>query len=314
MTADHSRSRRPRHLRSPHRPHRPRHPRRWRAVLLLTLLLCGWFFWQQEGIQCTAYVVALESLPSEWDGLRIVQISDLHGKEFGADNARLLAAVAKCDPDLIAITGDLIDREEQLNMVPALARGLVSIAPTYYVTGNHEWAVRRVNELKTLLRENGVTVLTNEYVTLERGGQILVLAGLDDPNGPADQKTGVELRAEIAAAVGENACTLLLSHRDTVEDYAPWGYDVILCGHGHGGIFRLPIWNRGLLSSSRTLFPQYDGGVYEMGDGDWCVVSRGLGSNTTPIRAFRLFNRPELPLIILSAGEERDNSKGDPAL
>lgn len=274
---------------------------RWPVFAAVLALLCLWFFWQQESITTETYLVRSEEIPESFDGLRIAQLSDLHGKEFGEDNARLLAAVAELEPDLIAMTGDMIDRLEQYEMLPALAQGLADIAPTYYVTGNHEWAVREMSELKELMEENGVTVFTNEYVTLERDEQTIVLSGLDDPNGPADQKTGAELRAEIISEVGEDVYTILLSHRDSVEEYAPWGYNLVLCGHGHGGIFRIPILDKGVLSTGRTLFPEYDGGMYEMGENDWCVISRGLGSNTVPIRAFRLFNRPEIPLIILSA-------------
>ena len=279
-----------------------RRPLRALLVVLAAAVLLGvWFVWQQESIVTETYEVSGEGLPAAFDGLRIVQISDLHGKQFGADNVRLLEAVAELEPDFIAITGDLIDREEQLADVPALAAGLAAIAPTYYVTGNHEWAVRRVSELKQTLTDCGVTVLTNDYVVLEREGERLAVAGVDDPNGPADQKTAAQLRAELTADLGEGVYTVLLSHRDSVDDYAAWGYDLVLCGHGHGGIFRIPILNQGLLSTDRTFFPEYDGGLYELEGGTACVISRGLGSNTVPFRAFRLFNRPDLPLIILRA-------------
>ena len=205
---------------------------------------------------------------------------------------------AEQEPDIIAITGDLIDQALQLEDIPALARGLADIAPTYYVTGNHEWGIRQANEVKLLLEQNGVIPLTNEYVTLEREGQTIVLAGVDDPNGPYDQKTGPELRAEIAAELGD-VYTILLSHRDTVEEYGAWGYDLVLCGHGHGGIIRIPFVDKGLLSTDRTFFPKYDGGLYELSGGGYCMVSRGLGSNTVPAQAFRLFNRPHLPVIVL---------------
>lgn len=274
--------------------------RRGLAVLAVLAAATLFFVWQQEGIMSETYTVRSEALPAAFDGLRIVQVSDLHGKEFGADSERLLKAVAKLEPDLIAVTGDLIDRAEQLEMVPALARGLAAIAPTYYVTGNHEWAVRRVGDLKELLRENGVRVLTNSFEVWERDGATLAVAGVDDPNGPADQKTGVELRGEIQADY-----VLLLAHRDSVETYGSWGYDLVLCGHGHGGIVRIPVLDRGLLATDRTLFPRFDGGMYGLDNGGYCVVSRGLGSNTTPFRAFRLFNRPELVEIVLkSSGEE----------
>lgn len=278
----------------------------WRGLLLLVVLVAAgalFFRWQQESIVTEIYRVRSADLPASFDGLRIVHLSDLHGKEFGENSERLLKKVAALEPDLIAITGDLIDQENQLAMVPTLARGLAAVAPTYYVTGNHEWAVRRVGDLKGILSQCGVTVLTNEYITLEREGATLAVAGVDDPNGPADQKTPQELKAEIDAELGD-VYTVLLSHRDSVFDYAGWGYGLTLCGHGHGGIIRIPIMDRGLLGTDRQFFPEFDGGLYGFADGGACVVSRGLGSNTVPFRAFRLFNRPDLPLIILNTSEE----------
>ena len=275
-----------------------RRPRRWPRrvviVLLILALLVLFFWWQQEGIRTQTVEVDAPGLPAAFDGLRIVQLSDLHGKEFGEDNEKLLNKVAALQPDLIAITGDLIDREEQLEKIPALAEGLAAIAPTYYVTGNHEWAVRRVNDLKQMLTDCGVRVLTNGYEVWEKDGATLAIVGVDDPNGPADQTTGDVLRDAIDADY-----TILLAHRDTVEEYADWGYDLVLCGHGHGGIFRIPLLDKGLLGTDRQLFPEYDGGLYPLTGDSWCFVSRGLGSNTVPFQAFRLFNRPDLPVLVL---------------
>lgn len=266
--------------------------RRFLTGLLLLAVLAGWFWWQQNGLASETYPIP--GAPAAFRGYRIALLSDLHGKEFGKDNERLISFVAELEPDLIAVTGDLIDRPEQIHKLPVLIRGLSDIAPTCYVTGNHEWAVGDVPALKALLEENGAVVLSNEYVTETRDGSSLAIAGVDDPNGFADQKTGDELRQEIAADY-----VLLLSHRDTVETYADWGYDLILCGHGHGGMFRVPFWDRGLISSKHTLLPEYDGGCYPMEGGGFCVISRGLGSNTVPFRMFRLFNRPDVPLAVL---------------
>ena len=268
------------------------------AVVVILAALAAWFFWQQNSLKVQTVNVTSADLPAAFDGLRIVHLSDNHGKEFGENNEKLLQAVAQLEPDLIALTGDLIDQESQLAMVPALAKGLAAIAPTYYVTGNHEWAVHCVPELKQLLADCGVRVLSNEYELWELEGATLAIAGVDDPNGPADQQTGDELRSEIDADY-----TILLTHRNTVFDYAGWGYDLVLCGHGHGGIFRVPLVDKGVLSTDRTFFPEFDGGLYQFADGGFCFESRGLGSNTVPIQAFRLFNRPDLPLIILNSGE-----------
>ena len=264
--------------------------------VLIFLLIAGglFFYWDNNTIEVHEETIACENLPAAFDGVRIAHISDLHGKEFGEGNTLLIQSVQNAQPDMIFITGDLIDQESQLTMVPGLMDALTAIAPTYYVTGNHEWAVRHVRELKELLTQHGVRVLSNEYEIWTRDGATLAVAGVDDPNGPADQKTGPQLREEIDAD-----CTLLLSHRDTVEEYASWGYDIVFCGHGHGGIFRIPIIDKGLLSTDRTLFPEYDGGLYTFEGGFSCYVSRGLGSNTVPFHAFRLFNRPDLPIITL---------------
>ena len=264
-------------------------------LLFLALLIGGGLFlyWSNNTLDVHEETVYSKALPTSFDGLRIVHLSDLHGTQFGENNAMLLRAVSDAQPDLIVITGDLIDSAEQYDDVPALADGLSAIAPTYYVTGNHEWAVRQVSELKDLLRAHSVRVLSDEYELWQRGSDTLAIAGVDDPNGPADQKTGQELRSEISADY-----TILLAHRDTVEAYADWGYDLVLCGHGHGGVIRIPILDKGLISSYHTLFPEYDGGVYTF-DGYTCVVSRGLGNNAVPFRTFRLFNRPDIPVITL---------------
>ena len=280
-----------------------RHPLRWVAALLI-LLAVGWCFlqWQLWGIQVTVTQVGVHGLPDGFEGLRIVQISDLHGHEYGHDSEALLALVAQQAPEFIVVTGDLIDQESHLAMVPALARGLAAIAPTYYVTGNHEWAVGGVPRLKGILTECGVTVLSNQYVTLERNGDSLVLAGVDDPNGYADQKTPEELYGEIQREAGD-LCTILLAHRnDRFDQYAAAGYDLVISGHAHGGIVRLPFTD-GLLGTDRKLFPTWTAGVYTLGDST-LFVSRGLGNNTVPIHGFRLFNRPDLAVLELT-GEER---------
>lgn len=280
-----------------------RHPLRWVAALLI-LLAVGWCFlqWQLWGIQVTVTQVGVHGLPDGFEGLRIVQISDLHGHEYGQDSEALLALVAQQAPEFIVVTGDLIDQESHLAMVPALARGLAAIAPTYYVTGNHEWAVGGVPRLKGILTECSVTVLSNQYVTLERNGDSLVLAGVDDPNGYADQKTPEELYGEIQREAGD-LCTILLAHRnDRFDQYAAAGYDLVISGHAHGGIVRLPFTD-GLLGTDRKLFPTWTAGVYTLGDST-LFVSRGLGNNTVPIHGFRLFNRPDLAVLELT-GEER---------
>ncbi len=280
-----------------------RRPLVW-LVVVLALAVGGWFWfrWQCWGLQITRTEANLAGLPAGFDGFTIAHLSDLHGHAYGEDSRELVERVRGEKPDLIVITGDLIDQKSQIDMVPPLARGLAAIAPTYYVTGNHEWAQgsATVKELKARLVECGVTVLSNQCEILERNGDRLVLAGVDDPNGYADQTTPEELYAWIQGKA-PGLFTLLLAHRnECFGQYANAGYDFVMSGHGHGGIVRLPFVG-GLIGTDRRFFPPWTAGLYTVGDST-LFVSRGLGNNTTPFPGFRIFNRPELAVVTLKQG------------
>lgn len=270
----------------------------WRAGkwLLLLALLIG-FYWCEQNLIKTE-VIEVHGAPTAFDGLRIAVVSDLHAKEFGEGNQVLIHKMANLKPDLIVITGDLVREEEQFAMIPALASGLTKIAPTYYVTGNHEWAGKHVPELKKLLTDCGIHVLSNEFVTFKKNEQKLVLLGADDNNGHADQKTIPQLADEARKEEGKEAYLLLLSHRNNRYDtYVEARVDLTLCGHAHGGQIRLPFTD-GLIGPHREFLPKYTAGLYKLPYGQM-VVSRGLGGE---LPTFRLFNRPDLPLVVLRAG------------
>ena len=269
-------------------------------ALALVLLAGGLFFYdQQNRIQTETITAASDRLPAGFDGYRIVQISDLHGKEFGEDNHILLEKTAELEPDLIAITGDVIDDADQMGVLEPLAKGLTAIAPTFYVTGNHEWAIREAATVKSLMEEYGVTVLSNEYLKLERGGDTIVLAGIDDPNGPYYQKTPEELSSEIHAALGDPYVLLLAHRNEYYQVYGQCGFDLTLCGHVHGGLIRLPFTDGLVDNTRRRFFPTHTAGLYPLDGGGTLMVSRGLGNGGI---SFRLFNRPHLPVIVLKAG------------
>ncbi len=279
-----------------------RHPWRAPAILLTALALCALLLlWSNRSLQIERFAFADPDLPEGFDGAVIVQLSDLHCAQFGEGNRGLLSAVAAETPDYIFLTGDLVDQKKPMpeGYVETLAAGLSAIAPTYFVTGNHEWARGDVPELKNTLADGGVTVLSNQFVPLERGGDVILLAGIDDPNGYADQKTPEELAGEIAAA-GEDPYWMLLAHRNTLfaEVYSRLGADLTLCGHGHGGLVRLPFTD-GLFSTDRTFFPTYTAGFYQANGAD-VFVSRGLGNSG---KTFRLFNRPQVAVLTLERGD-----------
>ena len=270
------------------------------TLLLLAVLAALFVRWDNTALQVTRFDPVFAGLPEGFDGCRAVVLGDLHTACFGADNGELFDAVRAEAPDYIFFIGDLLDA---LHDVPAdyaasVADGLSAIAPTYYVTGNHEWAIGDVPELKETLAAHGVTVLSNQFLQLEQNGSAIVLAGIDDPNGYADQKTPEEVATEVRAAYGD-PFWILLAHRNNYfpEHYSLLGADLVVSGHGHGGLVRLPFTD-GLISTERTLFPSYTAGLYEE-NGSVLFVTRGLGNSGS---TFRLFNRPEVAVVTLHRG------------
>ncbi|MFR1621911.1 MAG: metallophosphoesterase [Oscillospiraceae bacterium] len=280
--------------------------RRKTAVLLVltALLAAGFLLWGNCSLQTTETALVSPALPPAFDGLRIVELADLHGRVFGRGSRRLLAAVRRAEPDLICIDGDLFDEHTDLAMLPPLLRGLCAIAPVYYVTGNHEWRVPGLRGILAQMRACGVTVLQDDWRVLRRGEDALIVAGTDDPCGPAERKTPAELIANIRAEAGEAAFLLLLTHRnDQLPQWSALGVQAVLAGHCHGGVVRLPFVG-GLFGTDRRLFPAWDAGLYRQGE-TVLYVSRGLGYTNVH---FRLFNRPEVAVIVLRRGDPAINS------
>lgn len=280
--------------------------RRKTAVLLVltALLAAGFLLWGNCSLQTTETSLVSPALPPAFDGLRIVELADLHGRVFGRGSRRLLAAVRRAEPDLICIDGDLFDEHTDLAMLPPLLRGLCAIAPVYYVTGNHEWRVPGLRGILAQMRACGVTVLQDDWRVLRRGEDALIVAGTDDPCGPAERKTPAELIADIRAEAGEAAFLLLLTHRnDQLPQWSALGVQAVLAGHCHGGVVRLPFVG-GLFGTDRRLFPAWDAGLYRQGE-TALYVSRGLGYTNVH---FRLFNRPEVAVIVLRRGDPAINS------
>lgn len=276
----------------------PKKPHIFRTALIVALVLAALFALlfadSAYRLVTTDYTVTSARLPAGFDGYRIVQLSDLHAAEFGEDNARLVQKVAAAQPDLIVLTGDFIESEAQIPVTSTLARQLTALAPVYFVSGNHDWASHAIDELFDALTDAGVVCLRNEAVTLACGGDTIILAGVDDPNGHADMPTPDEVAAAVQAAY-PGAFTVLLGHRNYwVEEYPALPVDVIFCGHAHGGVIRLPGIG-GLIGTDRTLFPDYTEGMFTSGQYQM-IVSRGLGQIP---QLPRLGNNPEIVCLTL---------------
>ncbi|NCC67422.1 MAG: metallophosphoesterase [Clostridia bacterium] len=269
-------------------------------ILLAVIVLLALFCDSRFRLVTTEYELFYDKLPQGFDGYRVVQVSDLHMRQYGENNEKLISAIIEQKPDIIVITGDLINRSSeglengQAEAVRPLLEAFVGIAPCYFVSGNHEWASGELGELKAALEQTGVTYLQNDYVMLESGEDTIVLAGVEDPNGPADMISPPELVDSIRAD-HPDSFVLLLGHRNYwLEKYPELDVNLILCGHAHGGIWRLP-FTGGIIGTERDLFPDYTSGVYNEGGYD-LVVSRGLGDY---VKIPRLFNNPQLVTVIL---------------
>ena len=274
------------------------------VLVIIALTFAAWIAWDNARIVVTEIEVESSRLPDSFEGYRIAHVSDLHNDEFGENNEKLLEAIKAARPDMIAITGDLLDSrrtdvEKALNFV----QQAVEIAPCYYVTGNHESREGKTYDaLEKAMREAGVIVLRNEKLTLEKDGDAIVVAGIDDPRFVLNTDRQVKMEDVIRNVltglledVEEEQFTLLLSHRpELFELYCEHYLDLVLSGHVHGGQFRIPGVG-GIIGPGQGLLPDYDAGLYSAGDTNM-VLSRGLGQSIVP---FRINNAPELVLVTL---------------
>lgn len=262
-------------------------------IVLLAVGLLG-LLWANRSPVTSEYILVSSDLPEAFDGLRIVQISDLHNTELGPGNTLLLQAIREAQPDLIFLTGDLLDsRRTDAPVALRFVREAVAIAPVYYTLGNHEGRIPEIYQpFEEELRKLGVRVLRNETAVLDKDGERLYIAGIDDPEFFPSQEAFSECLNRLC---DDDGYTLLLSHRpELFADYCEAGAALVFSGHAHGGQFRLP-WVGGLYAPHQGALPEYDAGLFSQ-DGTRLIVSRGLGNSIFPLR---LFNRPEVVVAVL---------------
>ena len=263
--------------------------------------LLVYLIWGNTALTVSKIKISSSRIPIAFSGFRIAQVSDLHNAEFGKGNRKLLELLSESKPDIIAITGDLVDAgHTDIGVALDFAKEAVKIAPVYYVTGNHEASLSQYDELKIELKTIGVIVLEDEAVQLKLDTEEITLIGLSDPDftikGDIFREAPAMVRTKLSSLVDdESSYTILLSHRpELFESYVHCNIDLVLSGHAHGGQFRLPFIG-GLIAPNQGLFPQYDAGLYTSGSTNM-IVSRGLGNSIIPIR---FNNRPEVVVIEL---------------
>jgi predicted MPP superfamily phosphohydrolase len=257
------------------------------SIVIVIILFCNF---QNKHLETTHYTYAAEQLDADLEGYRIVQISDLHNAKFGKNNQKLVGRIRECEPDMIVLTGDLVDSNHtNVDRAVQFVDEIVKICPVYYVTGNHEYWLEKseYDELMDGLIGAGVVILDDQVVEISMGDAKFRLVGLDD-------KSLADGTLE-ALLSDEKELTVVLAHEPQYfARYAGTGVDLVLSGHAHGGQFRLPFVG-GIVAPDQEFLPEYTAGEYYM-DGTEMIVSRGLGNSVIPAR---LFNYPEIVCVEL---------------
>lgn len=270
-------------------------------LILLILVIPIHGIWCNTALEANYITIASEKISDNFSGFRIAQVSDLHNVQFGQENDTLLTVLKETEPDMIAITGDVVDASRtDIDVAIAFAIEAVKIAPCYYVTGNHEAAITdaEYERLEKGLKTAGVIVLRDEMTQLSHKGDTLQLIGVDDSafDLRMDRYSAPEsVMSSKLNSLTENGetYTILLSHRPELFDvYCNADVDLVLSGHAHGGQFRLPFFG-GVIAPNQGLFPKYDAGIFIDGN-THMVVSRGIGNSIIPIR---INNRPEIVVV-----------------
>ena len=263
------------------------------------------------------YKVKISKIPNKFDGYKIVQLSDVHSIRNEHKLNLLLKKVEKQKPNIIVLTGDLVDSgyyidsynqklvnksdEKCDKLTLDFTEKLVKIAPTYYIYGNHEMVLLddvENNEFKKSLIDIGVDIINNETRTITYNGDTINLVGIQDPSTLYkdsrfeecnSSRERVEKELEIVSEnLDSNKFSILLSHRPEYLDlYSKYKFDLILAGHAHGGQIRIPIIG-GLYAPNQGWFPKYTKGVYK-NENSKMIVSAGLGNSIAPIRIFDPF-------------------------
>ncbi len=268
--------------------------KRWLLSIIVVLVIFCFCWIQNNYLIVTHYTYENAKLPKDLEGYRIVQISDLHNASFGKENERLVSKIAELQPDMIVITGDVVDSgHTNVEVALEFAGQSAALAPTYYITGNHENWLKAWEKAYLLaeLEKLGVVCLEDELVQIVHEESVFALIGLND-----ESLMGNTLHKVLEGADSGQVQILLAHEPQYLDNYAASGVDLVFSGHAHGGQFRLPFVG-GLVAPGQGFFPEYTEGEHVKGS-TTMIISRGLGNSVVPLR---LFNLPEIVCVELSA-------------
>ena len=273
------------------------------ALIFISILMC--FI---KKIDVTKYTISNEKIPEEFNGFKIVQLSDFHSQGYRDTMEKLISKVKDINPDIIVMTGDMVSWDmEDIEEVKILIKSLAEVYPIYYIDGNHEHLAEILRQSRYIsfnkfMQELGVTIIKNDYVEIYKEDKSINLYGI---NLPLDGATGLYVNKfqleknyveKTLPKANEEKFNILLAHTPTfIKQYSKWGADLVLAGHMHGGIARIPFTNIGLLSPGRTILPRYAAGKFKV-KSSTMIVNRGIGTSSFKLR---IFNNPEITVITL---------------
>ena len=227
--------------------------------------------------------------------VRFALVTDLHSCYYGKDQSQLIRMIDKEKPDAILLSGDIFDDRLGQKNARIFIEGVADRYPCFYVTVNHEKKKKKEDEMKEFLASKGVTVLEGNARNISINGNDIDICGVDDPTYMTESEWEERLDRADKESNSENY-RILLSHRpEKVEVYEKYNFDLILCGHAHGGQWRIPFTKRGVAAPNQGLLPAYVDGLYDLDNGSEMIVSRGLARERMPYPRF--FNHPEVVII-----------------
>ena len=279
-------------------------------LLCLVIIIISYALNSLKEVDITNYTISNEKIPQEFNDFKILQLSDFHSSGYKDTTEIIISKVKEINPDIIVMTGDMVSWEvKDIEELEKLINSLANLYPIYYINGNHEQLAeivrtKKYQNLLDELKSLDITFLRDNYVEITKDGQSINLYEIDIP---LDNATGLyasrwQLESDYVETtlpqVDSSKFNILLAHNPLfIKQYNKWGADLVLSGHMHGGIIRIPIIGVGILSPERVLFPRYDAGKFKRGD-TTMIVNRGIGTSSIGLR---IFNNPEISIITLNS-------------
>ncbi|MDR0944465.1 MAG: metallophosphoesterase [Ruminococcus sp.] len=263
------------------------------SIIIITLILIVLITAFDMRLKVSHFSIESDKIDSP---VRFAVITDLHSCYYGENQKTLISAIEKASPDAILLVGDILDDTKSDKNAGIFINNISDKCQCYYVSGNHEARIGKLDDFKTFLIQNNVTVLTNEVSRIIIKGQTIQIAGIDDPSSGG---YAVDIRfKETTDKTNFEDFSVLLSHRpELIDEYNKYAFDLVVSGHAHGGQWCLPFVDLSLVAPGQGIFPKYTSGLCELQSGK-LIVSKGLARESTLIP--RIYNRPEIMIITVT--------------